>query len=38
VQLRFWLPRDVSPHVRWCVLETGESGGDVATAYFKRRR
>jgi hypothetical protein len=37
-QLKFWLPRDVSAHVRWCVLETGKTGGDVASAYFKRRK
>ena len=35
--LKFWLPRDVSARVRWCVLETGASGGDVAAVVFKRR-
>jgi hypothetical protein len=36
MQLRFWFSRNVSNQVRWCVLETGKSGGDVARVYFKR--
>ena len=36
--LKFWLPRDVSAHARWCVLETGRTGADVAGVIFKRRR
>jgi uncharacterized protein DUF6636 len=34
--LKYWLPRDVSARVRWCVLETGRTGGDVAGVVFKR--
>jgi hypothetical protein len=36
-QLKYWLRRDLSAHVRWCVLETGKTGGDVAGVTFTRR-